>query len=166
RRPERHLPLRAVRRPGRVQGARGLGALQEVRGRRALPAPRSGRPRRVRDVRAVVGSHRRVRLLAGLFFAALALRPQVVGIAPLLPAIRDDLGLSHAVAGLLGTIPVLCMGLFALPAPGFARRLGSRRAVFLAVASIGAFGVVRAVVPGPVALIALTVPVAVGLGLG
>jgi CP family cyanate transporter-like MFS transporter len=107
-----------------------------------------------------------VRLLAGLFLAALALRPQVVGIGPLLPAIRDDLGLSHAVAGLLGTIPVLCMGLFALPAPRFARRLGSRRAVFLAVASVGAFGVVRALVPGPVALIALTLPVAVGMGLG
>jgi CP family cyanate transporter-like MFS transporter len=113
-----------------------------------------------------VRSHRGVRLLAGLFLAALALRPQVVGIGPLLPAIRDDLGLSHAVAGLLGTIPVLCMGLFALPAPRFARRLGSRRAVFLAVASVGAFGVVRALVPGPVALIALTLPVAVGMGLG
>jgi MFS transporter, CP family, cyanate transporter len=113
-----------------------------------------------------VGSHRGVRLLAGLFFAALALRPQVVGIGPLLPAIRDDLGLSHAVAGLLATIPVLCMGLFALPAPRFARRLGSRRAVFLAVASIGAFGIVRALVPGPAALIALTLPVAVGMGLG
>ena len=111
-------------------------------------------------------SHRGVRLLAGLFFAALALRPQVVGIGPLLPAIRDDLGLSHAVAGLLGTIPVLCMGLFALPAPRFARRLGSRRAVFLAVASIGAFGIVRALVPGPMALIVLTLPVAVGMGLG
>jgi CP family cyanate transporter-like MFS transporter len=113
-----------------------------------------------------VRSHRGVRLLAGLFFAALALRPQVVGIGPLVPAIRDDLGLSHAVAGLLATIPVLCMGLFALPAPRFARRLGSRRAVFLAVASVGAFGVVRALVPGPVALIALTLPVAVGMGLG
>jgi MFS transporter, CP family, cyanate transporter len=113
-----------------------------------------------------VASHRGVRLLAGLFFAALALRPQVVGIGPLVPAIRDDLGLSHAVAGLLATIPVLCMGLFALPAPRFARRLGSRRGVFLAVASIGAFGIVRALVPGPVALIVLTLPVAVGMGLG
>jgi MFS transporter, CP family, cyanate transporter len=65
---------------------------------------------------------RGVPLLAGLFLAALALRPQVVGIGPLLPSIRDDLGLSHAVAGLLGTIPVLCMGLFALPAGRLARR--------------------------------------------
>ena len=42
---------------------------------------------------------------------------QIVGVGPLIPAIQDDLDISHAVAGLLGTIPVLCMGLFALPAP-------------------------------------------------
>jgi MFS transporter, CP family, cyanate transporter len=112
--------------------------------------------------------HRRhgVRLLVGLFVAALALRPQVVGIGPLLPAIRSDLGLSHAVAGLLGTIPVLCMGLFALPAGRLSRRVGSRTAVALAVASIGLFGIVRAVVPGPAAVIVMTLPVAVGMGLG
>jgi CP family cyanate transporter-like MFS transporter len=106
------------------------------------------------------------RLLAGLFFAALALRPQVVGVGPLLPAIRSDLGLSHAVAGLLGTIPVLCMGLFALPAARLARRVGSRVAVALSVAGIGVFGVVRAGVPGPVAVVVLTLPVAIGMGLG
>src|SRR5207237_7747893 len=82
------------------------------------------------------------------------------------PAIRSDLGLSHAVAGLLGTIPVLCMGLFALPAGRLARRIGSRGAVAVAVAGIGVFGIVRAIVPGPFALVALTLPVAVGMGLG
>jgi MFS transporter, CP family, cyanate transporter len=48
-------------------------------------------------------------LLAALFVAALALRPQLVGIGPLLPDVEADLGVSHAVAGLLGTIPVMCM---------------------------------------------------------
>jgi CP family cyanate transporter-like MFS transporter len=55
---------------------------------------------------------RRFGLLAGLFLAGLALRPQIVGVGPLIPAIQDDLDISHAVAGLLGTIPVLCMGVF------------------------------------------------------
>ncbi len=36
--------------------------------------------------------------LAGLGFAALALRLQLTGIGPLLPAIQSDLGVSHAVA--------------------------------------------------------------------
>jgi CP family cyanate transporter-like MFS transporter len=109
---------------------------------------------------------RGVALLVGLFFVALGLRPQVVGIGPLLPAIRGDLGLSHAVAGLLGTIPVACMGVFALPAVRLARRVGSRGAVALAVAAIGGLGVVRGVVPGGAALIALTLPVSIGMGLG
>ena len=90
----------------------------------------------------------------------------MVGVGPLLPAIRKDLGLSHAVAGLLGTIPVLCMGVFALPAVRLARRVGSRVAVALAVAGIGAFGIVRGVVPGGAAVIALTLPVSIGMGLG
>jgi CP family cyanate transporter-like MFS transporter len=58
------------------------------------------------------------------------------------------------------------MGLFALPAGRLARRVGSPTAVAVAVASIGVFGVVRAVVPGAVALVALTLPVAIGMGLG
>jgi len=62
---------------------------------------------------------RRTPLLVALFLAAVALRPQLVGVGPLLPSIQTDLGVSHAVAGLLGTIPVLCMGLFAPPAPCF-----------------------------------------------
>src|SRR6185437_21787 len=57
-------------------------------------------------------------------------------------------------------------GLFALPAGRLARRVGSRTAVAVAVASIGVFGIVRAVVPGAVALVALTLPVAIGMGLG
>lgn len=43
----------------------------------------------------------RVALLAALFLGALALRPQLVGVGPLLPEIDDDLDVSHAVAGLL-----------------------------------------------------------------
>jgi CP family cyanate transporter-like MFS transporter len=52
-------------------------------------------------------------LLAGLFLCALPLRGQIVAIGPLLPDIRSDLRLSHAVAGLLVSIPVVCMGVFA-----------------------------------------------------
>ena len=46
--------------------------------------------------------------LVALFLAALTLRPQIVGVGPLIPEIQDSLGTSHAVVGLLGTIPVLC----------------------------------------------------------
>ncbi|HZQ66782.1 MAG TPA: MFS transporter [Gaiellaceae bacterium] len=103
-------------------------------------------------------------LLAGLFLAGLALRPQIVGLGPLIPEIQDDLDVSHAVAGLLGTIPILCMGVFALPAGAVTRRYGSRVAIAACLALIGLFGVARAAAPGAAAVIALTVGVGLGLG--
>jgi CP family cyanate transporter-like MFS transporter len=106
----------------------------------------------------------RAGLLAALFLSALALRPQIVGVSPLLSEIQDDLSISHAVAGLLGTIPVLCMGLFAPPAPLLGRRLGSRNAVALCLGLIAAFGVARAVVPSAALVILLTIGVGVGIG--
>jgi MFS transporter, CP family, cyanate transporter len=108
---------------------------------------------------------RRAPLLVALFLAAIALRPQLVGIGPLLPLVQDDLDVTHAVAGLLGTIPVLCMGLFAPPASFLSGRIGSRRAVAVALALIGVFGVARAIAPGAIAVILLTFPVGVGMGL-
>jgi CP family cyanate transporter-like MFS transporter len=103
-------------------------------------------------------------LLAGLFLAGLALRPPIVGVGPLIPEIQDDLDVSHAVAGLLGTIPVLCMGVFALPAPALSGRYGSRLAIAACLALIGLFGIARAAAPGAAAVIALTFGVGLGLG--
>ena len=101
-------------------------------------------------------------LLAGLFLAALSLRPQLVGAGPLLPSIERDLHVSHAIAGLLGTIAIQCMGLFALP--HVSRRIGLRHALGGALALIGVFGVARALVPGAVLLVLLTFPVGIGMG--
>ena len=104
-------------------------------------------------------------MLLALFGSALALRPQLVGVGPLIPEIQDDLDVSHAVAGLLGTIPVLCMGLFAPPAPHLARLLGTRRAIALCLAGIASFGLARALVPSAAGVILLTFGVGVGMGL-
>ena len=108
---------------------------------------------------------RRAPLLVALFLAAVALLPQLVGIGPLLPSVQHDLDVTHAVAGLLGTIPVLCMGLFAPPASFLSGRIGSRRAIGAALALIGGFGVARAVASGAVAVVALTFPIGIGMGL-
>ena len=108
---------------------------------------------------------KRAPLLVALFLAALALRPALVGIGPLLPLVQDDLGVSHAVAGLLGTIPVLCMGIFAPPARFVSGRIGSRRAVGLSLMLIGCFGVARALAPGAAGVILLTFPIGIGMGL-
>ncbi len=114
----------------------------------------------------VEGGHRRERLgmLAGLFFVGLALRPQIIGIGPLMPEIQHDLGVSHAIAGLLGTIPLICMSVFAFPAPMLSRRYGARTVITVSLAMIAAFGIARVVVPGAALVIALTVGVGIGLG--
>jgi MFS transporter, CP family, cyanate transporter len=109
---------------------------------------------------------RRGPLLAALFAAALTLRPQLVGVGPLIPSIRDALHTSHAVAGLLATIPVLCMGLFAPPAAFLSRRLGARHALTGVLALIGLAGLLRAVAPGAELLVLLTFPLGIGMGLG
>jgi CP family cyanate transporter-like MFS transporter len=103
--------------------------------------------------------------LATLFLAAFALRPQLIGIGPLLPLIQDDLDVSHAVAGLLVTIVVVCMGVFAPPGPLLAARLGSRRALALCLGVVTVFGTLRALAPGAPAVLLLTLPVGIALGL-
>jgi CP family cyanate transporter-like MFS transporter len=68
-------------------------------------------------------------LLLGLVLVALNLRPALSSMAPLLSEVSKSLGLSAAKAGLLTTLPVLCLGLFAPLAPVLARRFGSERVV-------------------------------------
>ena len=108
---------------------------------------------------------RRGPLLVALFLAAVALRPQLVGVGPLIPSIQRDLAVSHTVAGLLGTIPVLCMGLFAPPAAFLSGRVGPRRALAVALALIGCFGIARVAVPAAAGVILLTFPMGMGMGL-
>jgi CP family cyanate transporter-like MFS transporter len=103
-------------------------------------------------------------LLLGLFVTTLALRPQLVGIGPLLPRIQADLGVSHAIAGLLSTIPIICMGLFAPLGPWVASHLGPRRALAGCLVAIIGFGLARAAAPGAAAVIAMTIGIGVAIG--
>ncbi|CRL96968.1 MULTISPECIES: CynX/NimT family MFS transporter [Pseudomonas] len=68
-------------------------------------------------------------LIMGLILVAMNLRPALSSLSPLLSAVSDSLGLSAAKAGLLTTLPVLCLGLFAPLAPLLARRFGAERVV-------------------------------------
>lgn len=68
-------------------------------------------------------------LLLGLVLVALNLRPALSSMAPVLGQVSEGLGLNASQAGLLTTLPVLCLGLFAPLAPVMARRFGSERVV-------------------------------------
>ena len=100
-------------------------------------------------------------VLAGLVLVALALRPQIAVIGPLSSRIIDDLGVSHAFVGLLSTIPILCMGLFAPLGPALAGRLGTRAAIALAAGTVGLAGVVRAGAGGEPAILGLTLVIGI-----
>ena len=103
--------------------------------------------------------------LVAIFVASLVLRPQQLASGPLLPLIRDDLDIPYAIAGLLPTIPVICQGLFALLAPALGGFLGIRHGVTACLAVVAVFGVVRALAPDAWVLLALTIPLSIGLGL-
>jgi CP family cyanate transporter-like MFS transporter len=64
-----------------------------------------------------------------IFLVALNLRAALAALPPLVSTIQRDLGLSGATAGLLTTLPVLCMGLFAPVSQVVARRVGREATV-------------------------------------
>jgi len=76
----------------------------------------------------------RTALLVAVLLVAINHRPGVASIAPVLENIRADLGLGHAAAGFLTTLPVLCMGLFPVAAARLAERLGLERTLFAGLA--------------------------------
>lgn len=75
-------------------------------------------------------------MAAALLAVAANLRVVIASVPPLLDTISQDLGLSHAAAGALTTLPVLCMGVFAPIASRIAHRFGAVAAVLGAVVCI------------------------------
>lgn len=106
-----------------------------------------------------------IAVILGLFLASLALRPQILAIGPLLPLIRADLDLPAGIAGLLTTIPVLCMGIFAPVGPRIASRLGPRSAFGLCLALVAAFGFFRSLLPDVSLIMATTLVIGAGIGI-
>ena len=87
-------------------------------------------------------------LIVGLVLASLNLRPALTSLSPVLTEVQHSLGLSSTAAGVLTTLPVLCLGLFAPLAPRLAQRFDAERTVLGALfvlaagtALRGAFGI-------------------------
>ncbi|WP_412057637.1 CynX/NimT family MFS transporter [Bartonella sp. DGB2] len=79
-----------------------------------------------------------------LTLIAFNLRPVFSSFSVLLPAISQDLGLSATQAGLLTTVPVLCLGCFAPLAPYFGQRFGVEKVLAGALALLAVGLLVRA----------------------
>ncbi|MCK8432657.1 CynX/NimT family MFS transporter [Streptomyces sp. D2-8] len=82
-------------------------------------------------------------LVLGIVLSALNLRPAITSLGALLEEVRDGLGMSGSVAGLLTSVPPLCFAVFGVMAPRLARRLGAGAVVCAGMAAIATGLIVR-----------------------
>ncbi|RYC31935.1 MFS transporter [Lichenibacterium minor] len=80
----------------------------------------------------------RVLLGLGILLIALNLRTLFPSLSALLPEVMAGTGASPGLASLMTTLPVLCLGVFSFGAAPVARRLGTERAVLLALCAVAA----------------------------
>ncbi|MFF8019529.1 CynX/NimT family MFS transporter [Streptomyces sp. NPDC007896] len=74
----------------------------------------------------------------GIVLTALNLRPAITSFGALLEDVRDGLGMSGTVAGLLTSVPPLCFAVFGVMAPRLARRFGPGAVVCAGMVAITA----------------------------
>jgi CP family cyanate transporter-like MFS transporter len=99
-----------------------------------------------------------------VFLAGIGARTQLIIVGPVLPEMTLELGVSHAVAGLLITLPVLLMALVAIPSAGLGNRFGSRRVMALSLALLAAAGTARPLGGDALWVLGWTVPIGIGIG--
>ncbi|PRY61504.1 cyanate permease [Knoellia remsis] len=75
-------------------------------------------------------------VVLGVVAVSLNMRLLMTGLPPLLPRLREDLGLSSVWLGVLTTLPVLCMGLLAPASARLGLRLGVARSISLAMVAV------------------------------
>jgi CP family cyanate transporter-like MFS transporter len=82
-------------------------------------------------------------VVVGIVLSALNLRPAITSLGALLEEVRDGLGMSGSVAGLLTSVPPLCFAVFGVTAPRLARRFGTAAVVCAGMAAITAGLLIR-----------------------
>ncbi|WP_234392586.1 CynX/NimT family MFS transporter [Streptomyces sp. XY152] len=119
----------------------------------------------VRNVRRAGAARAwRTRLLVvGIVLAAFNLRPAITSLGALLEEVRDGLGMSGSVAGLLTSVPPLCFAVFGVTAPRLARRFGAGAVVCAGMAAIGAGLLIRPYVGGTAAFLATSALALMGI---
>jgi CP family cyanate transporter-like MFS transporter len=104
-------------------------------------------------------------MVLGVVTVATVLRPLVVTVGPVLPDLRQDLGMGAAAAALLTALPVACFGVGAFAGPALSRRLGIDTALTAAMALL-VVGAVARVLGGTALLFAGTVLVGAAIAVG
>ncbi|MFJ9737827.1 CynX/NimT family MFS transporter [Streptomyces sp. NPDC101166] len=102
-------------------------------------------------------------IVVGIVLAALNLRPAITSLGALLEEVRDDLGMSGSVAGLLTSVPPLCFAVFGLAAPRLARRFGPGAVVCAGMAAIGTGLLIRPYAGGTAGFLAASALALMGI---
>ncbi|WP_420709969.1 CynX/NimT family MFS transporter [Streptomyces sp. NRRL B-1347] len=95
-------------------------------------------------------------VIVGIVLAALNLRPAITSLGALLEEVRDGLGMSGTLAGLLTSVPPLCFALFGSQAPRLARRFGSGAVVCAGMVAIATGLLIRPFIGGTAGFLAAT----------
>ncbi|MFK0155819.1 CynX/NimT family MFS transporter [Streptomyces sp. NPDC090493] len=82
-------------------------------------------------------------VVVGIVLSAFNLRPAITSLGALLEEVRDGLGMSGSVAGLLTSVPPLCFAVFGVMAPRLARRFGPAAVVCAGMAAVTAGLLIR-----------------------
>ncbi|WP_332910746.1 MFS transporter [Algoriphagus boritolerans] len=86
-------------------------------------------------------------LILGIVLISINLRTSIASVGPLIPFIREDLGISNGLAGFLTTLSLVTFAVFSLFAPSIGKKLGHGKAIFLGILLL-AIGVVLRVLGG------------------
>nr|WP_306334498.1 MFS transporter [Streptomyces sp. KL118A] len=95
-------------------------------------------------------------VIVGIVLAAMNLRPAITSLGALLEEVRDGLGMSGTLAGLLTSVPPLCFAIFGVMAPRLAKRFGPSAVVCVGMAAIAAGLVLRPFIGGTAGFLAAT----------
>ncbi|MEU6531554.1 CynX/NimT family MFS transporter [Streptomyces sp. NPDC046928] len=102
-------------------------------------------------------------LIAGIVLTALNLRPAITSLGALLEEVRDALGMSGSIAGLLTSVPPLCFAVFGVTAPRLARRFGPGAVVCAGMVAITAGLLIRPYAGGTAGFLAASALTLMGI---
>ncbi|MWV46759.1 MFS transporter [Paenibacillus sp. HJL G12] len=116
------------------------------------------------DTAPVSTGMKAVLLLVGIIMIATTLRSPITAVGPLIETIRGDTSMSHTLAGLLTTFPLLAFAAMSPLAPKISRRWGMERTLFLGVCAVTA-GIALRFIPTLLALFSGTILLGLGIAL-
>ncbi len=100
-----------------------------------------------------------------VFLAAASLRVTLTSLSPVMSNIAESLALSKAVVSFLVTIPIICMGVFALTAAPLSNRFGMERMITISLFLIGVSTITRSYFQSTYLLFASSLLMGIGIAI-